>query len=568
SKMMMTEFLIDRFPNGKVNDQAIGELEVLYEESKKRFVEEAEFRERTQPVQEWDKRHKIAWENICSISRERYRKVYQRLRVRMKEEGERLHDFYISKALDSLREKGFNTNSKGDEAIVIEGRELPLVDFAALWHALEIEKADRIVHVADVEQRDKIGTCITAAESLGWTVTNHCHDPLSHVGFGLLQVEDVKGLGLLQLLDEAKSRCKAILGVKDKEGEYKEGEHTAEALGYGAVKYEVLKNNRLTNHTFSFNDMLKKTGKSLTLKDDRERELGLHVLRFTELPGETNLPQTIVAIDEKYKARKNIATDQFDRYGVSVPALTKDHKGIEDQYAVSKKDQYAVLDIWHVNILEDIKRGSYSKKQPNHDKLRVVVFPISLLEVHGDGLIKPNNQSLVGWREDGYCNGGNLPGAYHIGNSLHYQDLEWYETLEDSELKDEALRNKAIMEGLISDDESSNDCWKRWKSHEIYYHDYDEGEYENETHEEGHELCSIKTREACRAIPGILSDDGQGWMIRASSVKSEEKSNLKTSAENKSCFPGDKPGLYLILSSLFFPDIKTAYPLHTYGGLE
>ncbi|GKB86048.1 hypothetical protein Tco_0958320 [Tanacetum coccineum] len=99
------------------------------------------------------------------------------------------------------------------------------------------------------------------------------------------------------------------------------------------------------------------------------------------------------------------------------------------------------------------------------------------------------------WREDGYCNGGNLPGAYHIGNSLHYQDLEWYEALEDSELNYEALRNKAIMEGLVSDDESGNDCWKRWKSHEIYYHYYDEGECENATHEEGRELCSIKTRE-------------------------------------------------------------------------
>ncbi|GKE74440.1 hypothetical protein Tco_1536481 [Tanacetum coccineum] len=65
------------------------------------------------------------------------------------------------------------------------------------------------------------------------------------------------------------------------------------------------------------------------------------------------------------------------------------------------------------------------------------------------------------WRVDGYYNRGNLPGAYHIGNSLHYQDLEWYEALEDSELKDKALRNKAIMEGLISDDESGNDCWKR-----------------------------------------------------------------------------------------------------------
>ncbi|GKE18092.1 hypothetical protein Tco_1425669, partial [Tanacetum coccineum] len=88
------------------------------------------------------------------------------------------------------------------------------------------------------------------------------------------------------------------------------------------------------------------------------------------------------------------------------------------------------------------------------------------------------------------------PSNYKTGCSEWLtSNLEWYEALEDSELKDEALRKKAIMEGLISDDESSNDCWKRWKSHEIYYHDYDEGEYENETHEEGHELYGIKTRE-------------------------------------------------------------------------
>ncbi|GJU33475.1 hypothetical protein Tco_1177064 [Tanacetum coccineum] len=28
------------------------------------------------------------------------------------------------------------------------------------------------------------------------------------------------------------------------------------------------------------------------------------------------------------------------------------------------------------------------------------------------------------WMNDGYCNGGNLPGTYIIGNQLHYQDLE------------------------------------------------------------------------------------------------------------------------------------------------
>ncbi|GJT10793.1 hypothetical protein Tco_0857835 [Tanacetum coccineum] len=125
-------------------------------------------------------------------------------------------------------------------------------------------------------------------------------------------------------------------------------------------------------------------------------------------------------------------------------------------------------------------------KLPNvdHDKLRVVVFTILL----AGGARRCS-------REDGYCNGGNFPGAYHIGNSLHYQDLEWYEALEDIELKDEALRNKSIIEGLISNDESGNDYWRRWKSHEIYYHNYDERECENKTHEEGHELCSIKTQE-------------------------------------------------------------------------
>ncbi|GJV13242.1 retrovirus-related pol polyprotein from transposon TNT 1-94 [Tanacetum coccineum] len=94
--------------------------------------------------------------------------------------------------------------------------------------------------------------------------------------------------------------------------------------------------------------------------------------------------------------------------------------------------------------------------------------------------------STCSWKEDGYCNG-------------------------DSELKDEALRNKAIMEGLISDDESSNDCWKRWKSLEINYHDYDEREYENKTYEEGHGKCSIKTREV--SIRRIL---GNGYGVSTS----------------------------------------------------
>ncbi|GJU40684.1 hypothetical protein Tco_1193641 [Tanacetum coccineum] len=60
------------------------------------------------------------------------------------------------------------------------------------------------------------------------------------------------------------------------------------------------------------------------------------------------------------------------------------------------------------------------------------------------------------WKEDGYYNGVILPGANIVGNTLCYQDLEWYDALKDNELKDEALRNKAIIEGLIDEDDELN----------------------------------------------------------------------------------------------------------------
>ncbi|GJV98715.1 hypothetical protein Tco_1553967 [Tanacetum coccineum] len=86
------------------------------------------------------------------------------------------------------------------------------------------------------------------------------------------------------------------------------------------------------------------------------------------------------------------------------------------------------------------------------------------------------------WKDDRYCNGGNLPRTYIIGNQLHYQDYKWYEALEDSELKYEALRNKAIMEGFINegDDESHYEQEKRWNIYTNYDDAYEINHEDNE----------------------------------------------------------------------------------------
>ncbi|GJZ17846.1 hypothetical protein Tco_0553969 [Tanacetum coccineum] len=112
---------------------------------------------------------------------------------------------------------------------------------------------------------------------------------------------------------------------------------------------------------------------------------------------------------------------------------------------------------------------------------------------------------------------------------VHYY-LEWYNALKDSELKEEAARNKAIMEGLINEDvESNNAGWKSWDGFESTNGDRNEWEYENEHEDdERHELCdeeyvAVKENEyedltstsedAYRAYQEIFRMMDEGWMV-------------------------------------------------------
>ncbi|GJV40790.1 anticodon-binding aminoacyl-tRNA synthetase, class 1a [Tanacetum coccineum] len=143
-------------------------------------------------------------------------------------------------------------------------------------HALYTEKAGGILYVTDVGKQDYIGMCVSAAKRAGWLTEDHSEYLLSHVGFGLSTKVD----NLVGLLDEAISRCKALLagqaGMAD-EWTAEDLDHAAEALGYCVLK--------LANYTFDFDQMLNKEAEELVLKNDDERELGLHLLRFTKVGG-------------------------------------------------------------------------------------------------------------------------------------------------------------------------------------------------------------------------------------------------------------------------------------------
>ncbi|GKC81424.1 hypothetical protein Tco_1137141 [Tanacetum coccineum] len=115
---------------------------------------------------------------------------------------------------------------------------------------------------------------------------------------------------------------------------------------------------------------------------------------------------------------------------------------------------------------------------------------------------------------DGYCNGRNLPEAYIVGNSLHYQDYEWYEALKDSELKEQALRNKSIMEGLISDDELNNAAYElpvcNMRKFKMIKYSFRQDEEYVAIKEDEYDDLERTSEDACRAYQEIFQRMDEG----------------------------------------------------------
>ncbi|CAM8949839.1 unnamed protein product [Rhodiola kirilowii] len=347
---MLIEFLFEERPNwDQEEDAAIGDLQAFYKKSKVRFDSDPAFKKRAQQavvmLQGGEERYRAAWQQICEISRREFEGVYQRLNVRLEEKGESFYNPYIPQVLENLTQLGLVEESKNAQVIRLKEFNIPLMvvksdggynyastDLAAIWYRLNVEKAELIIYVTDVGQQQHFEMVFSAARLAGWLPADSSLYPkVDHVGFGLVLGEDGKRfrtrssevVRLVDLLDEAKTRSKAALIARVRIAEWTEVELelTAEAIGYGAVKYADLKNNRSTNYTFNFDQMLNDKGNTavyclytharivsiirnsgrdieelkitgvLSLNHPDERALGLYLLHFAEIVEEacTNL---------------------------------------------------------------------------------------------------------------------------------------------------------------------------------------------------------------------------------------------------------------------------------------
>jgi len=270
----------------------LGDLVAFYRQAKARFDADEAFqttsREEVVKLQGGDPVSLKAWGLLCDQSRREFKKLYDRLDIRLEERGESFYNPYLPAVVGDLETAGLLVTDDGARCVFLEGmsgkdgKPLPVIvqksdggfnyattDLAAIRYRFAPgpggDGASRVIYVTDAGQANHFAGVFQVAQRAGWIPP---HGSVEHVPFGLVQGEDGKKLKtrsgdtvrLRDLLDEAVERAEADLRRRLGEEERTEDEafiqHAATTVGLAAVKYADLSQNRTTNYQFSFDRML------------------------------------------------------------------------------------------------------------------------------------------------------------------------------------------------------------------------------------------------------------------------------------------------------------------------
>ena len=283
---MLIAHLKDKFPDfASGSAPQISDLMTFYKESKKRFDEDQEFKQRAYScvvkLQSREDEYITAWKLICDVSRKEFLKVYERLNVSIIERGESFYQDKMDAVVKYLTELGVLEEDEGRKIMWADKVDIPLTivksdggytydtsDMAALKQRIVDEKAGRIVYVTDSGQATHFHSVFCCARRLGWLDQVR----VDHVTFGVVLGEDKKKfktrsgdtVRLVDLLDEGLKRARQKLEEKAKERQETfsevEVQKTSTALAYGCIKYADLSHNRNHEYVFSFDKMLEDKG--------------------------------------------------------------------------------------------------------------------------------------------------------------------------------------------------------------------------------------------------------------------------------------------------------------------
>lgn len=283
---MLIEYLFDRRIDTR-DAQDIGDLNALYQESKRVFDTDANFAERARrrvvKLQAGDTATIALWQQLVAASERHFQEVYTRLDVKLQPDDVRGESFYndrLGGVIEDLGKAGLLHESEG--ALVVypvefkdrDGNAMPMIvrkgdggypyattDLAAARYRISEVGAQRIIYVTDVRQRDHFAMVFALLRQARWAGENV---RLDHVPFGTVLGKDRKPfktrsggtVRLIELMDEARRRAAEVIRGKNPEMPAIQQEAIAGVVGMGALKYADLSSDRIKDYVFDWDNML------------------------------------------------------------------------------------------------------------------------------------------------------------------------------------------------------------------------------------------------------------------------------------------------------------------------
>ncbi|MGR3220699.1 MAG: arginine--tRNA ligase [Candidatus Anammoxibacter sp.] len=250
----------------------------FHQESEKDGSLEDGAREWFKKLENGDGEAKEIWQLFKDISMKEFEKIYKMLGIKFDfYTGESFYNDMLDDTVNRIKESGLLELSENAQVVNLDKYDMPpcLIrkkDDASLYATRDICAAeyrkkefgfDKMAYVVGSEQKLHFRQFKKVLELMGNDWVNDC----SHVDFGLVKFKDEKmstrhGKVILleDLLNEAISRARAIIDKKNPDLE--ERAEVANAVGIGAIVFSDLKNKRIKDVNFVWDDILNFDGET------------------------------------------------------------------------------------------------------------------------------------------------------------------------------------------------------------------------------------------------------------------------------------------------------------------
>lgn len=282
----------------------------FHREAEKNPELEEEARKWFKKLEDGDPEARSLWKNFRDLSIEEFRRIYSRLGVEFDYyTGESFYEPMLEETVEKIKSSGISILSEGALIVPLEDMPPALIqkkdgatlyltrDIAAAVYRYEQYRFDLALYVVGAPQSLHFKQLFFVLKKLGYEWYRNCH----HIPFGHIRFEDESmstRKGNIILLEEVLDRAvnMALKIIEEKNPSLENKREIAEAIGIGAVIFNDLKNSRIKDIVFIWDEVLNfdgETGPYVQYTYARIRSL---LTKYSEIYGTPGYPNN----DELY----------------------------------------------------------------------------------------------------------------------------------------------------------------------------------------------------------------------------------------------------------------------------